>query len=117
MQDTQVNPVRDPQHGDARIPGRRELEHVGEIEVERDQGPSLRAADLQQVLVCGGAQPLVQNRRNLVTCFPEEFDGASTEILVQLEIHAGRSSGISTKRFRLISAPYVMQARMSSRLS
>jgi hypothetical protein len=49
-----------------------------------------------------------------VTACDDQFRRAGTEVLIELEFHAALRPGRSTKRPRLISAPYAMVARMSS---
>ena len=54
------------------------------------------------------------SRLHIVAAFANQVRGTRSEVLVELEFHAALWPGRSTKRPRLISAPYASEARMSS---
>src|SRR4051794_22295042 len=56
---------------------------------------------------------LADDRRNVVTRCLELGDAPMPQILIELELHADRVSGMSTNRSRAISAPYAMHASTS----
>lgn len=68
-------------------------------------------------LVVRTAESLLENRCDIVAGFTEEVRRSRTEVLVQLELHAALLPGKSTYRSRLISAPYAIAARTSSRFN
>lgn len=77
------------------------------------QRPSEAQTSNRCLVVCAG-QPLLGDRLHIVTACDDQFRRAGTEVLIELEFHAALRPGRSTKRPRLISAPYAMVARMSS---
>lgn len=80
----------------------REPDHVGKIEVERNQAPFLRASDLKQASVRATLHVLVPDRPDVMPRCPEHLLRPGPEVLVQLELHPAATS---TNRSRDISAP------------
>jgi hypothetical protein len=92
---------------------RRKLNRVGKIEVHRHQAPSLNAANIDQFSVFGPTKALAQDSFHIEPICEEELPTGSTKVLVEFDLHANAS----IYRSRVISEPYPIHARMSSRSS
>jgi len=87
---------REPEDGNPGIVTRHENKRVGEIEVEGDKAATFLAAAFDQVAVLRAGQRLLENRADIMSRRSEDFRAAVAEVLIELELHAAGSSGIST---------------------
>src|SRR5439155_18076790 len=95
----------------------RKPQDVAEIEIQRHEAAAFLPAACEERVVVRPAEFLIPDRGHVVPRVAKALSDPPAEVLVQLQPHAGRSVGMSTKRSRAISAPYAMAARMSSAVS
>src|SRR5271157_1146546 len=95
----------------------RKAQNIRKVEVQADQAASFADTYLENRLVSSAPKTFRPDGLNIMTGLIEKMNGSRTEILVQFELHAALIPGKSTKRSRLISAPYAMAAKTSSRWS
>ena len=74
--------MRDAQHDDASILLRREPEHVGEVEIKRNEHASLSLANRNQILIACATEMLFGDSGRIVAHFSEELNGPFAEVLV-----------------------------------
>ena len=72
------------------------MQRVGEPEVQTDEAPAFGTAMIDEALIVRAGQPLRADGLDFVSTLPEESGAEIAEILVQLELHAPRASGMST---------------------
>ena len=89
-------------HDDSRARRRREAEHLTKIAVEHNNSSFLSNGDFEHGLIGCSLEPLVPNRRRIVSCRAEQLGDAAAQIFVELEPH---SAVTGTKRTRAASAP------------
>jgi hypothetical protein len=82
-------PSRETQDGNAPKRGRVEAQRVAEVQIERYQGALLVEARSDELHVCGGRHPLLNDRRNVVSGRAKKVGAAPPEVLVELEFHSG----------------------------
>jgi len=70
--------------------------NFGEVEVEGDKAATFLAAVFDQVAVFRAGQHLLENGADIMPRRSEDFRAAVAEVLIELELHAAGSSGIST---------------------
>lgn len=105
------------ENGDPRGKFRGKAQDIREILIQCDNASSFAAADLEQLLIGAAGEVFLLDGVRVVATLDEYAQGSISEILVQLELHAALEPGRSMKRSRLISAPYAIAARRSSRVS
>ena len=88
---------------------------VREVEIERDQGPSLAPYELGDCGILSPSCNLIEQTHRVVATSSKHLRCSSREILVKLELHAASVPGISTMRSRANSAAYEIAAGRTSR--
>ena len=95
----------DAQENDATVALWRVQQRVSEFGVHRHEAALLPDAAVDHILVRRPLEPLIGHRDHIKAGLEQHPGRRGTEILVELELHAGLVSGISTYRSRLISDP------------
>jgi len=83
----------------------REPRYVAEVAIKRNERSALRNAGLEHHGVGGPAKPLLQDAHHVMAVLPQEFDTASADVLIDLDIHSAGSTGTGMIRSRDASAP------------
>ncbi len=83
----------------------REARNVGKVQIQCDEATRFRLADLMEALILDAAQVFLRNGLNVMACIPKELLGPLAEVLIEFEPHEVVFMGISTYRWRDISAP------------
>lgn len=89
-------PLGQSQYRNARILTGAKAEWVGEIQIERHQCPPFLSAGFNHFGVHGGLHLLPDNGGNIMPFRCQQRDSALVKILVELELHACASKGMST---------------------
>ena len=92
------------EHDDAEIVLRRELPHVGEVEVERQDGPRLSLTDPRHVAIGMATEPLLVDREGVVTILLKHVGDIRVQVFIDLESHHAAPIGNETTRSRASSA-------------
>ena len=83
----------------------REARNVGKVQIQGDEATRFRLADLMETPIVDAAQVFLRNGLNVMACIPKELLGSPAEVLIEFEPHEAVLMGISTYRWRDISAP------------
>ena len=100
-----ARPFVHAQDGDSGRPLARKAQEVSEPDVERDEDPPLRPADLEKAVVIRSREPLASNRRDVVASSAKLCLEARPEILVELDLHPLRSIATGMNRSWAAAAP------------
>ncbi len=83
----------------------RDAHNVCKVQIQRDEATRFPLTDLLEALIVDAAQVFLRNGLNVMACIPKELLGPPAEILIEFEPHEVVFMGISTYRWRDISAP------------
>jgi predicted nuclease of predicted toxin-antitoxin system len=83
-------------HRDSRVAVRWKSDRVREVQVECHEAATLASGGLDQGLVTRRRHGLLHDGRDLVAGSPEDGSTPATQILIELELHAGGRAGMST---------------------
>jgi len=78
--------------------------NVCEVQVKRDENPSLALHPVRENLIVAAGQPLVLNALDVETDLTERLTGLYRKVLVRFELHALNPSGRSIALSRASSA-------------
>lgn len=93
-----------PHDDQPRVLSRGEVQDLGEVHVEGDEGALLRATGLGDRMVSHPQERLLESGRNVVTGFLERLPPARIQVLVELEPQLQEARSIGSTRSRVISA-------------
>ncbi len=105
IEETRGHPARRGQNHDTGGPIRREAQDMREIQIQRDQDPTLCSANPEKIFIARAVEPLRTDGGDIVAGIFQTPGAASAEIFVQLESHAAAFVSAGMMRSRAISAP------------
>ena len=88
--------ARQLQYGNARVTAGAEIQRVGKVEVERNNGSTFPPATFNEFFVLRFFESLTGYGGDIVTGIGKNLSAPLAEIFVELELHACASSGTST---------------------
>ncbi len=88
--------ARQAQYHDSGLLAGRVQKGIGEIKIERNKRSPLLKASYQQFGICRGLERLFGNRTNIVAGSDQRTAATFAQVLVELQLHARASSGMST---------------------
>ena len=90
---------------DSRAVLRGKPQDLGKIVIQRDESSTFRAGDCEDRLIVCPRQAFITSGDRIMAGAAEEFDTASADVFVKLELHATSSAAIGITRSRAASAP------------